>query len=209
MAQFFVIHPVDPQQRLIRRAAEIVRLGGVIAYPTDSCYALGCQMGDKPAVDRIRAIRGIDEHHHFALLCRDLAEIAVYARIDDNQYHMLKKALPGVYTFILRATRELPRRLQHPRRKTIGVRLPAHPVTRALLTELGEPLLSTTLMLPGDKAPLSDAQEIRDRLERQLALIIDSGSCGTEPTTVVDLTGASPVIIRQGKGPVDLLGARH
>ena len=179
-----------------------------MAYPTDSCYALGCRMGDKLAVDRIRSIRDIDDRHPLALLCRDLAEVAAYARLDDNQYHVLKKALPGVYTFILRATRELPRRLQHPRRKTIGVRLPAHPVTRALLAELGEPILSSTLMLPGDGAPLVDAQEIRERAEHQLDLIIDSGSCGTEPTTIVDLTGGSPVITRQGKGPADIPGAR-
>jgi tRNA threonylcarbamoyl adenosine modification protein (Sua5/YciO/YrdC/YwlC family) len=209
MAQFFVVHPENPQPRLIRRTAEILREGGVIAYPTDSCYALGCRMDDKAAVGCIRTIRQVDARHHFALLCRDLAQVAVYARINDSQYHVLRSAPAGVYTFILQATRELPRRIQHPRRKTIGVRIPAHPVARALLVELGEPVLSSTLLLPGDETPLADAQEIRARLERDVALVLDGGSCGTVPTTVVDMTGQIPVILREGKGPVDLQGAAH
>jgi tRNA threonylcarbamoyl adenosine modification protein (Sua5/YciO/YrdC/YwlC family) len=206
MAQFFSIHPDNPQPRLIRQAVEIVRAGGVIVYPTDSCYALGCHIGDKAAMERIRAIRAIDARHHFALVCRDVAEAAVYARIDDRQFRLLKNAAAGGYAFILRATREVPRRLLHPRRKTIGVRIPAHRVVHALLTELGEPLLSSSLILPGDKQPLNDAHEIRARLERRVDLIIDAGPCGVVPTTVVDLTAEVPVVTRQGKGNADLLG---
>lgn len=205
MAQLFFIHPDNPQQRLIRQAVEIIRDGGVIVYPTDSCYALGCRVGDKAAMERIRAIRGVDAHHHFGLLCRDLAEAATYARIDDRQFRLLKAATPGSYTFILHATREVPRRLLHPRRKTIGVRIPAHRVVHALLAELGEPLLSSTLILPGDDTPLSDAHEIRARLEHRVDLILDGGSCGVVPTTVVDLTAEVPVITRQGKGSANLL----
>ncbi len=206
MAQYFVIHPDNPQPRLIHRAVEIVRAGGVIVYPTDSCYALGCHVGDKSAMERIRAIRRVDERHHFALVCRDLAEIAVYARVDNRQFRLLKSATPGSYTFILRATRELPKRLLHPSRRTIGLRVPDHRVVRALLAELGEPLLSSTLMLPGDEWPLNDAQEMRDRLEHQVDLVLDSGPCGVTPTTVVDLTGESPVITRRGKGSVAPFG---
>lgn len=206
MAQFFSIHPDNPQPRLIRQAVEIVRAGGVIVYPTDSCYALGCHVGDKAAMERIRAIRAIDARHHFALVCRDVAEAAVYARIDDRQFRLLKNAAAGGYAFILRATREVPRRLLHPRRKTIGVRIPAHRVAHALLTELGEPLLSSSLILAGDEQPLNDTHEIRLRLERRVDLIIDAGSCGVVPTTVVDLTADVPVVTRQGKGNADLLG---
>ncbi len=206
MSQFFTIHPDNPQQRLIRQAVEIIRRGGVIVYPTDSCYALGCHVGDKTAMERIRAIRGVDARHHFGLLCRDLAEAAAYARIADQQFRLIKAATPGSYTFILQATREVPRRLLHPRRKTIGVRIPAHRVVQALLAELGEPLLSSTLILPGDEQPLSDAHEIRARLEHRVDLILDAGSCGVVPTTVVDLTAAVPVITRQGKGSAGLLG---
>ena len=206
MSQFFSIHPDNPQPRLIRQAVEIIRGGGVIVYPTDSCYALGCHVGDKAAMERIRAIREVDARHHFGLLCRDLAEAAVYARIDDRQFRLIKAATPGSYTFILHATREVPRRLLHPRRKTIGVRIPAHRVVHALLAELGEPLLSSTLMLPGDAAPLDDAQEIRTRLERRVDLILDGGSCGIVPTTVVDLTPEIPAITRLGKGSAGLLG---
>ncbi len=206
MSQFFTIHPDNPQQRLIRQAVEIIRRGGVIVYPTDSCYALGCHVGDKTAMERIRAIRGVDARHHFGLLCRDLAEAAAYARIADQQFRLIKAATPGSYTFILQATREVPRRLLHPRRKTIGVRIPAHRVVQALLAELGEPLLSSTLILPGDEQPLSDAHEIRARLEHRVDLILDAGSCGVVPTTVVDLTAAVPVITRQGKGSAWLLG---
>ena len=185
---------------MIRQAVDIIRKGGVIVYPTDSCYALGCHVGDKAAMERIRAIRGVDARHHFGLLCRDLAEAATYARIDDRQFRLIKAAIPGSYTFILHATREVPRRLLHPRRKTIGVRIPGHRVVQALLAELGEPLLSSTLLLPGDTDPLSDAQEIRERLERRVDLILESGSCGVVPTTVVDLTADVPVVTRQGKG---------
>jgi tRNA threonylcarbamoyl adenosine modification protein (Sua5/YciO/YrdC/YwlC family) len=207
LSQFFSIHPDNPQPRLIRQAVEIIRDGGVIVYPTDSCYALGCHVGDKAAMERIRAIREVDARHHFGLLCRDLAEAAVYARIDDRQFRLIKAATPGSYTFILHATREVPRRLLHPRRKTIGVRIPAHRVVHALLAELGEPLLSSTLMLPGDSAPLDDAQEIRSRLEHRVDLVLDGGSCGVVPTTVVDLTAEMPVVTREGRGSAKLLGA--
>src|SRR5512137_1443166 len=177
MSQYFVIHPENPQPRLTRQAVEILRNGGVVAYPTDSCYALGCHLGDKEAQERIRAIRGVDEHHHFTLVCRNLAEIATYAKVDNSQFRLLKANTPGSYTFILQASREVPRRLQHPKRSTIGLRVPDHPVALALLEELNEPLLSSTLMLPGDEDPLSDGEEIRDRLEKQVDLILDAGSC--------------------------------
>ena len=206
MAQFFSIHPENPQPRLIRHAVEIVRAGGLIVYPTDSCFALGCHVGDKAATQRIRAIRQVDARHHFTLVCRDLAEAATYARIDDAQFRLIKAALSGSYTFILQATREVPRRLQHPRRKTIGVRFPSHPVARALLRELGEPLLSSTLLLPGDPEPLSDAQEIRERLEHRVDLVIDAGPCDVVPSTVVDMTHEVPVIVRHGKDAELLLG---
>ena len=200
MAQFFAVHPVNPQRRLIRQAAEIVRGGGLIAYPTDSCYALGCRIGDKPAMERLRRARGIDDRHQLTLMCRDLSEISTYAIVDNAQYRLLRSVTPGSYAFILRATREVPRRLMHPRRKTIGVRVTSHLVVRALLEELAEPILSTTLTLPGDAAPLTDAQEIRSRLEHQLDLVIESGACGSEPTTVIDLTGDTPRVVRKGKG---------
>jgi tRNA threonylcarbamoyl adenosine modification protein (Sua5/YciO/YrdC/YwlC family) len=200
LAQLFSVHAQNPQPRLIRQAAEIVRAGGVIVYPTDSCYALGCHIGDKAAMERIRAIRRIDHRHHLSLVCRDLAEIAQYARVDNSQFRLLKAATPGSYTFILQATREVPKRLLHPSRRTIGLRVPDHAVAQALLAELGEPLLSSTLLLPGDDAPLNDGTEIRERLEHDVELVLDAGSCGIEPTTVVDLTGDAPVITRAGKG---------
>jgi tRNA threonylcarbamoyl adenosine modification protein (Sua5/YciO/YrdC/YwlC family) len=206
MAQFFTIHPDNPQARLIRQAAEIIRKGGVAVFPTDSCYALGCHLGDKEAMARIRAIRGVDDSHQFTLVCRDLAEIAHYAKVDNSQYRLLKANTPGSYTYILQATREVPRRLQHPKRNTVGLRVPDHPVLNALLAELNEPLLSTTLMLPGDEHPLNDAEEIRDRLERQIDLIVDAGPCGMEMTTVIDLTQEVPVLIRHGKGPIEPFG---
>ena len=206
MSQFFSIHPDNPQLRLIRQAVAIIRDGGVVVMPTDSCYALGCHVGDKAAMERIRAIRSVDARHHFGLLCRDLAEAATYARIDDRQFRLIKAATPGSYTFILQATREVPRRLLHPRRKTIGVRIPGHRVVQGLLTELGEPLLSSTLILPGDPEPLNDPAEIRARLERRVDLILDGGSCGIVPTTVVDLTEPVPVITRQGKGEAGVFG---
>jgi tRNA threonylcarbamoyl adenosine modification protein (Sua5/YciO/YrdC/YwlC family) len=202
MAQYFEIDPRHPQPRLIARAAEIVRAGGVIAYPTDSCYALGCHTGDKDAMLRLRRIRRVDERHHFTLMCRDLSELGTYARVDNARYRLLKALTPGSYTFILEATRELPRRLLHPRRRTIGLRVPDHPVAQALLAALGEPLLSSTLALPDDELPLNDGREIRRRLEHDVDLVLDGGSCGTEPTTVVDLTGAAPQIVREGKGPI-------
>jgi len=207
MAQYFVIHPVNPQLRLIRQAAAIVREGGVIVYPTDSCYALGCHIGDKAAMERMRAIRQVDARHHFSLVCRDLSEIATYAKVDNRQYRMLKAATPGCYAFILEATREVPKRLQHPSRRTIGLRVPDHPVVRALLAELNEPLLSSTLTLPGDDNPLNDPHEIRERLDHHVDLILNAGSCGIEPTTVVNLTGPEPVIERIGKGDTALFGA--
>lgn len=206
MAQFFSVHPQNPQPRLMRQAAAIVREGGVIVYPTDSCYALGCHIGDKQAMHRIRAIRGVDDKHHLTLVCRDLAEIAVYAKVDNRQFRTLKATTPGGYTFILQATREVPKRLQHPRRATIGLRVPGHPVVQALLAELGEPLLSSTLMLPGDEYPMNDAQEIRQRLEHQVDLVLDGGSCGLEMTAVVDLSEQVPVIVRKGKGSLAPFG---
>jgi len=206
VAQYFAIHPTHPQPRLIRQAAEIVRRGGLIAYPTDSCYALGCHLGDAGAQARLRRVRGMDAKHPLTLMCRDLSEIAAYAIFDNTQFRLLKTATPGSYTFILRATREVPRRLMHPRRKSIGVRVPAHPAARALLAEIGEPMLSATLLLPGSAVALSDAQQIRAALEHQLDLVIDSGSCGTEPSTVIDLTGDAPLVLRAGKGPLAVLG---
>lgn len=206
MAQYFQIHATHPQLRLIRLAAEILRGGGLIAYPTDSCYALGCQVGDSKALERLRRVRRLDEKHHLTLMCRDLSEIAAYAIVGNAQYRLLKAATPGSYTFILRATRELPRRLLHPKRKTIGVRVPSHAVAHALLAQLNEPMLSATLLLPGDSRPLSDAAEIRARLEHELDLVIDSGSCGVVPTTVVDLTGTEPLVLRKGRGSLEALG---
>ena len=206
MSQYFAVHPTHPQPRLIAQAAAIVRAGGVIAYPTDSCYAIGCQIGNKDAMQRLRVIRQIDEKHHLTLMCRDLSEIAAYAQVDNVQYRLLKKITPGSYTFILEASREVPRRLLHPRRKTIGLRVPEHAVASALLSALGEPLLSATLILPGDEQPLNDAQEIRARLEHAIDLVVDGGSCGTDPTTMVDLTGAVPQLLRQGKGSVEPFG---
>ena len=200
MAQFFSIHPTHPQVRLVRRAADIVRGEGVIAYPTDSCYALGSLATAAKAVERMRRIRGVDERHHLTLMCRDLSEIAKYALVDDARFRLIKRATPGSYTFIMRARREVPRRVVHPKRKTIGVRIPGHPVAHALLAELGEPMLSATLLLPGDGVPLSDAPEIRERLEHHVDLVIDAGSCGVEPSTVIDLTGDTPLVLRAGKG---------
>jgi tRNA threonylcarbamoyl adenosine modification protein (Sua5/YciO/YrdC/YwlC family) len=198
LAQFFAIHPTHPERRLVRKAAQIVRGGGLIAYPTDSCYALGCDRGDARALERLRRIRGIGERHRLTLMCRDLAEIAKYAIVDDARFHLLKRVTPGSYTFILRARRELPRRLT--RNKTIGVRVPGHPVAHALLAELDQPMLSATLLLPGEQVPFSEAAEIRARLEHELDLVIDAGSCGVEPSTVIDLTAGEPRVLRQGKG---------
>ena len=209
MAQYFTIHPENPQPRLIRQAVEIVRAGGVIVYPTDSCYALGCHIGDKDAERVIREIRQVGSDHHFTLVCRDLSEIAHYARVGNPEFRLLKSATPGSYTFILPATREVPRRLQHPKRATIGLRVPQHPVAQALLQELREPLLSSTLIMPGDELPLNDPEEIRERLEHQVALILDAGFCGLEPTTVIDLTGELPAVVRKGRGDLNLFGLEH
>ena len=206
MAQYFSIHPVDPQNRLIRRAAAIVRDGGVIAYPTDSSYALGCRLGDVEAAARIRALRQIDDKHHLTLVCRDLAEVGRYAQLDNWQFRIVKEGVPGSFTFLLPATREVPRRLKHPRRSTIGVRVPDHAVVQALLAELDEPLLSSTLIPPGVDEPLNDPTAIRAQFEHALDLIIDSGACHLEPTTVVDLSVAPPAVQRIGRGNLARLG---
>lgn len=202
MAQFFSIHPENPQGRLITQAVDILRRGGLIAYPTDSAYALGCHIGDKFALDRIRAIRQLDKHHNFTLMCRDLSELANYARVDNAAFRLIKKHTPGPYTFILNATAEVPRRLMHPKRKTLGLRVPDNPIALALMRELGEPLMTSSLILPGETVPLTDPYDIRETLEHQLELVIDGGYCGMEPTTVVDLTGEEPVVTRVGCGDV-------
>lgn len=204
MAQYFQIHPTHPQARLVSRACEIVRTGGIIAYPTDSSYALGCAIGDKQAMERIRAIRNLDETHNFTLVCRDFSAISLYARIDNTLFRLIKACTPGPYTFILAATREVPRRLQHARRRTIGIRIPDFPVVTALLDELGEPLMSSTLILPGNDLPENDPVEIREVLEHQVDLVIDAGPVDNQPTTVVDLSAGEPVVIREGAGPVAL-----
>lgn len=206
MSQYFTLHPDNPQPRLIKQAVAILRDGGVVAFPTDSSYALGCHLGDKSAQDRIRAIREVDDKHHFTLMCRDLSEISRYAQVNNVQFRLLKANTPGSYTFILEATREVPKRLQHPKRNTIGLRVPLHPITLALLEELGEPILSMTLLLPGDELPMHEAEDIRERLEKRLELIVDAGACGVEPTTVIDLTHAEPVLIRVGLGALQPFG---
>ena len=200
MAEYLELHPINPQPRLIRRAADLVRAGGLIAYPTDSCYALGWHIGDKHALERVRRIRQADRHHHFTLVCASLAQIGHFARIETWQFRMLRVCLPGPYTFLLRATRETPRRLQHQRRRTIGVRIPDHPVPRLLLAELGEPLMSSTLLLAPDELPLTAARDIEARLGHDIDAVLDGGDCGTEPTTVVDLSVTPPLIVRTGKG---------
>lgn len=206
MAQYFSLHPEQPQPRLVRQAAEIVRNGGLIAFPTDSAYALAGHTGDAGLLERIRRIRGVDERHHFTLMCRDLSEIATYARVDNSQYRLLKATTPGPYTFILEGTRELPRRVLHPKRKTIGLRIPEHAVVSALLAELGEPMLSSTLLLPGEDLPLTDAEEIRERLEKQVDLVIEAGFCGPEATSVIDLTSGAPELVRAGRGDLAPFG---
>ncbi len=198
MAQFFQIHPENPQARLIKQSVDIVRKGGLIAYPTDSAYALGCHIGDKSALDRIRAIRQLDKHHNFTLMCRDLSELSTYAKVDNAIFRLLKNHTPGAYTFILEATSEVPKRLMHPKRKTIGLRVPNNPIALALMEELGEPLMSSSLILPGDEYPLTDPYDMRDSLEHQLELVVDGGFCGMEPTTVIDLSGDNPELVRQG-----------
>jgi tRNA threonylcarbamoyl adenosine modification protein (Sua5/YciO/YrdC/YwlC family) len=206
MAQRLTVHPRDPQVRLLRQAAQIIDHGGVAAIPTDSCYALACHLDDKAAADRVRQIRRIDERHLLTLLCRDLSEIAAYARVDNAQYRLLRKVTPGPYTFIFEATREVPRRLSHPSRRTIGIRVPDHPAALGLLDALGQPLICTTLQLPGDDVPLNDADLIIERIGNDLDVVIDAGACGIEPTTIVDLTGREAVVVRRGRGPVEALG---
>lgn len=205
MAQFFSIHPENPQARLVRQATEIVRREGVVVYPTDSAYAIACEIGNKDGVERIRRLRQVGKGHNFTLVCRDLSELATYARVDNSTFRLLKAHTPGPYTFILDATREVPRRLMHPKRRTIGLRVPAHPIAEALLQDLGEPLMSSSLVLPGDDLPLTDPWEIRETLEHDVDLVIDGGFCGMETTTVVDLSGAEPVLLRQGRGSVEAL----
>ena len=205
MAQFFTLHPDNPQERLVRQAADIIRDGGVVVLPTDSCYALVCALGDKKAMERIIAIRQLDLRHHFTLLCHNLSELGLYAKVDNSQFRLLKAATPGSYTFILPATKEVPSRTLHPKRKTIGLRVPDHAIAQAVLSEVGEALLSCTLMLPDDEEPLTDAYDIRDRLEHHVDAVIDGGWCGTEATTVIDMTD-SIELLRQGKGDVALFG---
>jgi len=206
MARYFTIHPTNPQPRLIRQAAEILRDGGVIAYPTDSSYALGCHIGDADAARRIRQIRGVGDNHYLTLVLRDLSEIGHFARLDNWQFRIIRRGTPGSYTFLLPATREVPRRLQHPKRSTVGVRVPAHAVVQALLAELAEPILSSTLILPGEVVPLNDANTIREAIGQQLDLVIDAGACPAEPTTVVDLATLPAVIVRRGGGDPAPLG---
>ena len=205
MARSIEIHPQDPQPRRIAEVAAIIRAGGLIAYPTDSSYALGCHIGDKRAMDRIRRIRKTDKHHNFTLVCSDLSEISLYARIDNWAYRLMKAHTPGPYTFILTATREVPKRLQNPRRRTIGLRVPDHPIVNAMLMALGEPIMSSTLLLPNDDMPLTDAETIEERIGHQIELVIDGGPVGIEPTTVVDLSGGAVEILRHGRGDVATL----
>jgi|TARA_B110000093_G_C12912973_1_gene385602 tRNA threonylcarbamoyl adenosine modification protein (Sua5/YciO/YrdC/YwlC family) len=202
VSQFYQIHPENPQARLIRNAVDIIHNGGVLVYPTDSGYALGCHIGDKTALDRIRRIRKLDDKHNFTLVCRDLSEIATYAKVNNTSYRLLRHTTPGAYTFILQATSEVPRRLMHPKRKTVGLRVPDNAIAAALLADLGEPLMSVTLIMPGDEFPLTDPYDIRETLEHEVDLVIDGGYCGMEPTTVVDLADDRPVILRAGKGDV-------
>jgi tRNA threonylcarbamoyl adenosine modification protein (Sua5/YciO/YrdC/YwlC family) len=206
MAQFFSMHPDNPQPRLIKQAAAMLRDGAVIVYPTDSGYALGCHLDDKEAVTRIRQIRGLDEKHLLTLVCRDLSELSTYARVSNTQFRLLKNNTPGAYTFILAATKEVPRRLQHPKRSTVGVRIPDHPIALALLEVMGEPLLSSTLILPDASFPLTDVDEIRERLEQQVDLIVEGGMVGIDPTSVIDLTSDTPLLVRLGRGDITPFG---
>ena len=206
MSQYFEVHPQNPQARLLKQAAQILAGGGVAAVPTDSSYALVCHLDDKAAAESLRRIRDVDERHHLTLLCRDLSELARFARVDNRQYRLLKLGTPGPYTFILEATKEVPRRLSHPSRRTIGLRVPDHAVTQQLLATLGEPLLATTLIPPGETDPLNDPQEIRERYQKLLQAVVDAGACPMEPTTVVDLTGSEPEVLRQGRGERARLG---
>lgn len=209
MAQYFEVHPDNPQPRLLKQAAALLEKGGIAAVPTDSSYALVCHLDDKAAADKLRQIRGMDKEHQLTLLCRDLAELSSYAKVDNRLYRLLKAATPGPYTFILEATKEVPRRVSHPSRKTIGLRVPDHKVLQELLALHNGPLLATTFIAPGETEPLNDAQEIRERFERQLAAVIDAGACAQQPTTVVDLTGDEPVVLRQGRGDLATLGLQN
>jgi tRNA threonylcarbamoyl adenosine modification protein (Sua5/YciO/YrdC/YwlC family) len=202
MSIYLQLHPVSPQRRFIRQAADCLRSGGVIVYPTDSCYALGCHIGDKAALERIRIIRDTDRHHHFTLVCRDLADVGKYAVVDNWQYRLLRAHTPGPYTFLLKASRETPRRLKHERRGTIGLRVPDHPITQMLLTELGEPVMSSTLLLPGEELPQTDAREIYELMDHKIDLVLDGGNCGLVPTSVIDLSGDRPEVVRVGRGDV-------
>ena len=210
MAQYFELHPDNPQPRLLKQTVALLAKGDIIAVPTDSSYALACHLDDKSAVDRMRRLRGVDDRHHLTLLCRDLSELANYARVDNKQYRLLKSATPGAYTFILEASKEVPRRVSHPSRKTVGLRVPDHKVLQELLALHGAPLLATTLILPGETEPMNDAHEIRERLEHQIAAVLDAGACPSEPTTVIDVTamgtGGDPVVVRQGRGDLAALG---
>ena len=208
MSQFFDVHPDNPQIRLLRQAAQILHDGGLAAVPTDSSYAFVCHLDDKDAVEKLRRVRGVDDKHHLTLLCRDLSELANYARVDNRQYRMLKMATPGPFTFILDATKEVPRRVSHPSRRTIGLRVPDHKVLQCLLEELGQPLLATTLIPPGETAPMNDPDEIRARFEKSIQAIVCAGACPMQPTTVIDLSGDEPVLVREGRGDPALLGLR-
>ena len=206
VTQYFQLHPSSPPRRLISQSVAILRSGGLIVYPTDSCYAFGCCIGNREAMDQIRRVRQVGPAHHFTLACRDLSELASYARVHNSAFRLLKALTPGPYTFILKATREVPRRLQHPRRKTIGLRVPDNRIVKSLLDDLGEPLMSSTMLLPGDRVPISDPFEIRERLEGEIALLIDGGNCGIEPTTVLDLTDEAPIVVRVGLGSLAGMG---
>ena len=206
MSQFFEVHPQNPQLRLLKQAAQILQTGGIAAVPTDSSYALVCHLDDKAAAENLRHIRGVDDKHHLTLLCRDLSVLASYARVDNRQYRLLKQGTPGPYTFILEATKEVPRRVSHPQRRTIGLRVPDHKVTQELLALVGGPLLSTTLIPPGESEPMADAQQIRERLQKVLQAVVDAGACPMQPTTVIDLSGDEPVLVRQGRGDLARLG---
>lgn len=206
MAQYFEVHPDNPQPRLLKQAVGLLERGGIVAVPTDSSYALACHLDDKAAADKLRQIRGVDDKHHLTLLCRDLSELANYARVDNKQYRLLKSATPGAYTFILEATREVPRRVSHPQRKTIGLRVPEHRTLQELLALHGAPLLATTLIPPGESDPLNDAHDIRERFEHQIAAVIDAGACPSQPTTVIDMHEGEPVVVREGRGDLTRLG---
>jgi tRNA threonylcarbamoyl adenosine modification protein (Sua5/YciO/YrdC/YwlC family) len=206
MSQFFEVHPENPQLRLLKQAVAILHAGGIAAIPTDSSYALVCHLDDKAAAEHLRRIRGVDDKHHLTLLCRDLSELANYARVDNKQYRLLKVGTPGPFTFILEATKEVPRRVSHPSRRTIGLRVPQHAVTQALLAELGQPLLATTLIAPGESEPMNDPHAIRDRFQKLVGAVVNAGACPMQPTTVIDLTGVAPTLIRQGRGDAHMLG---